>query len=217
MTKGEETKSLILAAAVRLMAQRGIKGVSVRQIQEEAGVNLALAYHYFGSRDGLFKAVMAKAAEGLKEDWERTLSHYENPSMPYPGPETVLSDLFRPVIFLSSLEPDAAIVLGQLLVSPDPKLGLLTASIFQDTFVRFGECLRRSLPDHVSDPHFQISLELMTGSLIILLTRSAPRASMASGGRYVDGGRALLAETVDFCLAGIQAQRPIPRDVPVPA
>jgi len=217
MTRGEETKTAILDAAVRLMAQRGIKGVSVRKIQEEAGVNLALAYHYFGSRDGLLKAVMIRTSQGLKEDWERTLAHYEKPAGSGVEPETVLSDLFRPVVFLSSVDPDSATVLGQLLVSPDPKLGLMAASIFQDVFVRFGRHLRGSLPQEVLDPHFQVSLELLTGSLIILLSRAKPKTSMATGTCEIRGERAFLAETVDFCLAGLKSHGPMSSGFSIPA
>ena len=58
MGKGAETKDAILSAAIRLMSTNGINAVSVRRIQEEAGVNIALAYHHFGSRDGLLAAVV---------------------------------------------------------------------------------------------------------------------------------------------------------------
>ncbi len=205
MAEKPDKKTSILDSAIRLMSERGIKGVSVRQIQDEAGVNLALAYHHFGNREGLLEAVMGRAARGLLGDWEKTLREYERPSMPRPQPEKVLEDLFRPVVFLSSLDPQSASLLGQLLVSPDPKLEALGVSLFNDYFARFGRVLRKSLPPGVDEPHLQVRLDLMTGSLIILLTRAKPNASTAPEAAKLGEEMALLMETVEFCLAGLTA------------
>ena len=43
-------------AAMRLFGWQGIKGTTVRQIAEGAGVSPALVIHHFGSKDGLRRA-----------------------------------------------------------------------------------------------------------------------------------------------------------------
>ena len=53
-----ETRELILAAAERLYAERGLNGVSLREITEAAGQRNNAAVHYhFGGRDGLVVAL----------------------------------------------------------------------------------------------------------------------------------------------------------------
>jgi AcrR family transcriptional regulator len=59
--RGEATKARILEAAERLFAERGVDGVSLREINTAAQQrnNVALQYH-FGNRDGLIEAIAAK-------------------------------------------------------------------------------------------------------------------------------------------------------------
>jgi AcrR family transcriptional regulator len=59
-TKGNETRELILLAAERLFAQRGIAAVALRDIAVAAGQrnNFAVQYH-FGDRDGLLRDITA--------------------------------------------------------------------------------------------------------------------------------------------------------------
>lgn len=53
-----DTREAILAAARAAFAERGFDGASIRAIATDAGVDPALVYHYFGTKDQLFLAVM---------------------------------------------------------------------------------------------------------------------------------------------------------------
>lgn len=48
------TRAALLAAAQVLMAQHGVAGTSTRDVATLAGVNQALVYRYFGSKEKLF-------------------------------------------------------------------------------------------------------------------------------------------------------------------
>jgi AcrR family transcriptional regulator len=52
----EATRRNILAAASRLVSERGIEGTSIRDVAAAAGVSLATVLHYYGSKDGLYEA-----------------------------------------------------------------------------------------------------------------------------------------------------------------
>ena len=54
---------MILAETARLVAERGVEGVSLRQLAREAGVSHAAPAHHFTDRRGLFTAL---AAEGFR-------------------------------------------------------------------------------------------------------------------------------------------------------
>jgi len=54
----ERTRARILAAALRDFSARGINGARVDAIAARAGTNKRMLYYYFGSKDGLFRAVL---------------------------------------------------------------------------------------------------------------------------------------------------------------
>ena len=58
VTDAESTRDRILEAAKQEFAQEGFAGARVDAIARLAGANKQLIYHYFGDKEGLFKAVM---------------------------------------------------------------------------------------------------------------------------------------------------------------
>jgi AcrR family transcriptional regulator len=65
---GRATREVIMQTAERLFAERGLEGVSLREVSVAAGQrnNYAIQYH-FGDRDGLIKAIYEYRARELNE------------------------------------------------------------------------------------------------------------------------------------------------------
>ena len=59
----ERTKRLILDAAATEFCDAGPAGARIDSIAAAAGVNKRMLYHYFGSKDGLFAAVLTDRLE----------------------------------------------------------------------------------------------------------------------------------------------------------
>lgn len=59
-TVQKDTKAAIMNAAEGLMAEHGIKGVSLRSILAAAGANSAALHYHFSSREGLIEAILAR-------------------------------------------------------------------------------------------------------------------------------------------------------------
>lgn len=57
----QATQKRILAAAKREFARNGLGGARVDVITEKANVNKRMIYHYFGSKDELFKRILEDA------------------------------------------------------------------------------------------------------------------------------------------------------------
>lgn len=55
-----EKQRQIISAAEKLFANKGFDGTSVRDIAEEAGVNIAMISYYFGSKEKLMQALFTE-------------------------------------------------------------------------------------------------------------------------------------------------------------
>jgi TetR/AcrR family transcriptional regulator len=60
--RGARSRAAILSAAERLFAGSGVDGTRTETIAAEAGVNKALLYYYFESKDALYEAVLENHA-----------------------------------------------------------------------------------------------------------------------------------------------------------
>lgn len=72
----EATKSRILAAAKKEFAKSGLGGARVDVIAEKAKANKRMIYHYFGSKENLFKRVIEDAYVDIRTaEQELALNH----------------------------------------------------------------------------------------------------------------------------------------------
>ena len=55
---GIDGRELILEAALKLFAEQGIEGVSIRAVNREAGLGPASVHYHFGTKDALLDAVL---------------------------------------------------------------------------------------------------------------------------------------------------------------
>jgi TetR/AcrR family transcriptional regulator len=65
--RADQTRARILAAAIRQFSENGLAGARTEQIAEAAGVNKALLYYYFRSKEDLYTAAMETVAEGVRD------------------------------------------------------------------------------------------------------------------------------------------------------
>lgn len=63
----ESTDTRILETAIRLFAQRGYNGTSIRQITREAGVNLGAVTYHFGGKRELYGRALERCIGPLAE------------------------------------------------------------------------------------------------------------------------------------------------------
>lgn len=62
-----DTKKRIIEVAKRVFAEKGFDGTSVRNITEEAGVNVSAIHYHFGSKEDVLLEILAGFAIGFKE------------------------------------------------------------------------------------------------------------------------------------------------------
>lgn len=100
----------LLAAAIRVVASRGLRGLTYRAVAAEAGVTHGLVQHHFGSRDAMIHEALAYSAQesinvsslepgtGRLDDLARDLAAMvaENPETPAFEYELALEARRRP-------------------------------------------------------------------------------------------------------------------------
>jgi TetR/AcrR family transcriptional regulator len=69
-----ETRLMILRAAERIFAEAGLAGARTDAIAAAAGVNKAMLYYYFKSKDGLYRAVLEANIEEFHRQAREVLS-----------------------------------------------------------------------------------------------------------------------------------------------
>lgn len=85
-----DSRAALLAAAAEEFARHGLEGARIQAIVQRAGVNERMIYHHFGSKDGLYAAVLEDQAHGLVEAW-RQIIDTAAAMEPYEGMRTVLA------------------------------------------------------------------------------------------------------------------------------
>lgn len=64
------TKEIIFRTAAHLFAQKGFDGVSMREISEQSGVTKPTIYYYFGSKEGIYEALIDSGLQHVVSSFE---------------------------------------------------------------------------------------------------------------------------------------------------
>ena len=143
------TREQLILAAERLFAERGIDGVSLRQINLEAGQrNSSAAHYHFGSKLSLIESISDYRLERINRRRREMLDAL--------GPEgmhdvrAVVEAIVQPISEEITASEDGSCFirfLAQLIGHPQVKLEDIWASRFATDMKRAIGLLRRALPD----------------------------------------------------------------------
>jgi len=68
-----DTRDYLLDTARAVMVERGLGRATMREIADRAGVNPALLHYYFGTKTGLFTAIIERVRERLRGQLDQAL------------------------------------------------------------------------------------------------------------------------------------------------
>ncbi len=206
--RAEETRERILDAGEELFARNGFHGVTVRQITRAAGVDVALAHYYFGTKRGLFDAVFLRRAEILNKERLASIDRYES-SAPggQPTVEGIIEAFLAPVLEIwarggPGWDHYFALVAQ---VNNTPEWGGETmARYFDPVIQRLIAALRKAMPS-ARDEDLYWSYQFLSGALTLAFAQTG-RIDRLSGGlcRSTDAA-AVLARLPRFTAAGFRA------------
>lgn len=130
-----DSRSRILATALRLFAAQGAAATSLREVAREARVAPGLVVHHFGGKDGLRAAVDASVVDLFRTTVD---------SVPLDGPaDEVIAARDRAAAQMFADNPDAVDYLRRAVVTPDPGAEDLARMLMEETIRR-----TQTLRDH---------------------------------------------------------------------
>ncbi|BCL75503.1 hypothetical protein JHS3_12390 [Jeongeupia sp. HS-3] len=151
--KALETSARILDAAEKLFVEHGFHATSMRLITQAAGVNIAAVNYYFGSKDGLFKAVFERRAEPFSQLMLAHLDDAERASE-VPSALQIVHSFINAALQMGS-EPDKGgqlfvKLLARTFVEPHPALKESMPRRYGEMSRRYIAALGRAMP-HLSE------------------------------------------------------------------
>ena len=63
----DDRKELLLQTAIKLFSDKGFKDVSIREIANECGLNSAMISYYYGGKENLYTAALARQAASVAD------------------------------------------------------------------------------------------------------------------------------------------------------
>lgn len=168
----ERTKERILNAAERLFSERGIDGVSIRQVASAAGVQLALISYYFRSKEGLYRAVFHRRIDPISRERTSKLRDLMARKSPPPAIEEVLDALARP--WLELRDKRGGLLYTRLIAREvgDPREGSrgIVKDMLDPIALAFIDAMQKVLPNHPrSEIHW--AYHFFIGGLLLILLK----------------------------------------------
>lgn len=177
-----ETKEQIITVAERLFADKGFAGTTLRNVVNEAGVNLAAVNYHFGSKEELFRAVVARFARPVVERELSLLSELKA-GAELPSVDEILTALLQPSLEILSEGEGSRLVrarfMGRCRTEPEP-IQSIADQEFAPVTEAFLDLLQRVLPEQ-SRSQLWWKLDLVIAALIRVLTEAGqPHALLKS-------------------------------------
>jgi AcrR family transcriptional regulator len=192
----------LLDAAERLFAEHGYDGVGIRQLADQAKVNLGAVTYHFGSKKALFIETFMRRFRPTNAERLRSLREAEALADGRPlSVEKIVECMIRSP-FEAGLEyPVFHLFLARNLFKPPPFLHSAIQKELGPNVAAFIAALRRTLPELPED---LIHLRTMwaTGVLLMFSARAGEIPGM--GNRKIH--EPLLREMVRFISAGLQSE-----------
>ena len=124
----QANEALILGAGERVFARAGFIGATIAQIADEAGLPKANLHYYFGSKQALYQAVLARTLH----DWLVPMDGLQAGA----DPRSALAGYIRAKMALSAQRPDASRVFANELLHGGAVLGEMMRSDLRDLVQR---------------------------------------------------------------------------------
>lgn len=195
---------LLLAAAERLFADRGVDAVSLRSVMAEAGTNVASVHYHFGTKQSLVEALVQQRSGEVGRLREPLLAALE--AADAPTTRGVAEAFVHPVADLALAGDDAWVrFVHRVVAERHPAFALLDET-FAPQALRIGALVQRLAPDaDLVTVRFRLAEAMTTTFRVLGDLDAVARAVQPRGPRVRD--EVLVAHLVDLVTAVLEGPR----------
>lgn len=151
-----DTREQILGAAWELYAARGFEDVSVRDVTQAAGVNLASVSYHFGCKDGLVQETIKRCMNLINrhryELLGRQIDRHEG--LEKLSLRAVLAAYLRPLVLPEECGVPSALwlrLVARYLIQPDYQIPAESRELGTETYALFVKALKVHFPESSSE------------------------------------------------------------------
>jgi AcrR family transcriptional regulator len=200
-----ETRQRLLNVAAELFAERGFNNVTVRELCQVAGANVAAVNYHFRDKLGLYKEVVEMAANAMHQGKVEVIEAAE----PLPPEERLRTYIRLTLHHLLDPHEDSWMekLIAREMMDPTPALDLIVEKGIKPTSQRMGAMVAELLGAPLHDNRvWQCFLSVQAQCLFYKMAKPVSARMAPAGFEYTPQVIEALAEHIaDFSLAGIRA------------
>ena len=206
------TRERLLETAAGLFAARGFEGVSLRDLTQAAGVNLAAVNYHFGSREKLIECLIERMMNPMNEERLAMLAEARARAGKTPVmPEEILSAFLRPVV--SRVKSSAmseqlfSKLMGRCLTDRANRLPESVMPLLERVVREFGAALRECAP-WLDAAQIVWRMNFTIGALLNTLVHRELLERLGKGKVRADDADGMLEQLIEFSAAGFRQAQP---------
>jgi AcrR family transcriptional regulator len=211
MTKvesGAVTRQKLLEAAETLFSEMGFDRVTVRDVTDKAGANVAAVNYHFGSREGLVEKVIERHIGPVNEERLARLDMLERKAG---GKAVVLEEILEAFVrpFLTQLrrselsEKVAFKLMGRMLGDQAGRMPPVVEAQFDEVAHRFRRAFGKALP-HLDEDDLWWRTHFMVGGIIHAMVHGDLLHRLSRGAAGNPSTEQTLSRFIRFAAAGLR-------------
>ncbi|MFP4157124.1 MAG: TetR/AcrR family transcriptional regulator [Opitutales bacterium] len=207
-TVAAKTRYRILRATEAIFAKKGFRAMTLRNVTDEAGVNLAAVNYHFGSKINLMRAVIERRFEPINRLRLQRLDAAIEAGRPHPLPLKIIFEAYFQPLFDqvgTARGPDQILIqmIGRALTEPAGFIRDMHREFFFEISQRFLRELRRSCPD-LTENELQLRYFLSVSTMLGTITDQVRLESMTTGKPGADNPDRVCDALTRYVVAGFQ-------------
>ena len=205
---GAVTRQRLLEAAETLFSEQGFDRVTVRDVTDKAGANVAAVNYHFGSREGLVEKVIERHITPVNEERLARLDVLERKSG---GRAVVLEEILDAFVrpFLTQLrrselsEKLTFKLMGRMLGDQAGRMPAAVEAQFDEVVHRFRKAFGRALP-HLEEEELLWRTHFMAGGMIHAMAHADLLSRLTRGASGNPSMEQTLSRFIRFAAAGLR-------------
>jgi len=202
-----DTRAALLESAERLFLTHGFEGVSIRQITDASGANVAAVNYHFNGKINLYREVLAQLLDEIVRD-KLTLLKKLDEQAPPAGLEQILNTYVRSYFdsHLSSPDNDRLLQIIYREMGPDAIASDLVATKLVPIHQAFQKIILKTCPELKGD-HVSFCVSSIMGQVLHFIKSREVLRSMRNPDRNQFFIEEAIHHITQFSLRGIGSNR----------